>query len=194
MQGAYLKDRISRLGVPEAVREKVVQLEFDSYAASLDAQRYVRDAEADRGAAITASRKLREENNAAIKQLLGEQAYATYSDRSPAAVLPARIPPSVFDPLAARLSYSGNPLDPSTRQRLLDVLQSMSAARSALYNTMPRTPDFVERARSVLQPGQVAALEELAAEYEAAVARRQLPKSSELPRTTRSERLKATAK
>jgi hypothetical protein len=190
--GAYYEERLARLGVPEDVRRKVTELEFDSQTARMDAQRYLRRDLAERTAAAAASRTLQAENNAAIQQVLGEDAYATYRNPVAGRTVQELIPSSVFEPLATRLSYTGSPLDPATRQRLTEMLQSMSSPAPRV-RTMTFTADFIERARSILQPGQVAALDELRTEYEAAGARSRLPKTSELPRTTRRQRLEATA-
>jgi hypothetical protein len=190
--GAYYEEKLSRFDVPEELRRKVVELEFDSQTAGLDAQRYLRRDPAERTAAAAASKMLRDENNAAIRQILGEDAYATYRNPVAGRTVQELIPSSVFEPLATRLSYTGSPLDPATRQRLTEMLQSMSSPAPGV-RTMTFAADFIERARSILQPGQVAALDELRTEYEAARARSRLPKTSELPRTTRRQRLDATA-
>jgi hypothetical protein len=192
-QGVQTEQQLARLDVPQAVRNKILELEFDTYTALLDVQRYSRDDAGERGAATAASQKVRAENDTAIKQLLGDDAFAAYRDPTAAGAIETRSRiDSIFEPLARRLSYSAAPLDPATRTRLTELLQSLSSSPSALY-ALPRTPEFINRARAILQPAQVAALDELRVESEAVYARSRLPKSSELPRAKRHQRLESAS-
>jgi hypothetical protein len=183
--GSTIEQRLEKAGIPEAVRARVLEIEFENHTAISDLQSFVREGGTDRAVALKAFETVRRENEAPLRELLGDAGYTAYR-RAPVGSLS-----EMFDwrlePLAVRSSYLGAPLDSATRQRLLALMQTSVSPGQARV-AQPPSPEFVERARAILTPAQMVALDELAAEYQAAQQRRNLPKSSELPRTIRRQK------
>lgn len=186
-QGDLSSKRMQRLGIPESVRGQILDLEFDRYAATLEAQRFTRDQPAELAAARQAAAEVEKEVAETMRELLGEELAARY--RAPDRFMPLE-PAQEFSQLLMRLSYSSTPITASQLEQLGTLSQSIG---------LPEGPrafaarDEAIRAgmRAILSEQQWAAVEELRSEQEAWTLRSKLPKSSELPRTTRRARLES---
>jgi hypothetical protein len=177
--------RMQRLGIPEEIRRQIVDLEFDRYAATLEVQRFARDQVAELEAARLASAEVEKETAEKIRGLLGEELAAQY--RAPERFMPME-PADEFSQLLTRLSYSATPLTAAQLEQLGTLSRSIGLPEGpgafAARNETVRAG-----MRMILSAQQWTAVEELRAEQEAWTMRSKLPKSSELPRTTRRGRL-----
>jgi hypothetical protein len=147
---------------------------------------------------------LREGFDQELRAVLGEEPFARYKEREDNASSSTNY---LFNNLALRLSYSDSPL---TNDRI-EQLQALVTARSKTAETtqqsaqiLPngvvrrtstvsfnpytytRSDEFLGKAQGVLNPEQIAALQQLRSEQEASQKRAKLPKSSELPRNAAS--------
>lgn len=185
VSGRMSEQRLQRIGVPAEMRAQIVDLEFDMFANQMESSRFAGTQSVEHQAALHAASEARQENQEKLRALLGEEVYARYSSFE--GRLTARAE-NEFRRLATRLSYSATPLnqdDFAALQAELDALPPPKSSEELRANATR----LDARVRNVLRPEQIVALDELKAEEEAAAQRRKLPKSSELPRTTRRARL-----
>lgn len=133
--------------------------------------------------------QLRRETGAQLQALLGDEAYARYQDETEGAGSQVR---HATEALERRLSYSAEPLSAAQRAQLqaYEAAQDHSSRaffekQAQIYREARQTGTIpVDEAkaafyRSVLTPGQVAAMEELHRESEAGLQRSLLPRSPE---------------
>lgn len=133
----------------------------------------------------TATRRARGEIDQLIRQTLGDQRYAVFKQYE--ATLPQR---TAVGQLAQRLSYSDSPLAPSQAEALVDMLvlndsglqpalpgvsvvvdpdeRQAVPVMNGMAETVRITEDVLSKAREILSPRQVAALEQLQREQQAA--------------------------
>ncbi|MBE2216155.1 MAG: hypothetical protein IAE82_19935 [Opitutaceae bacterium] len=183
--GDFSGKRMQRLGIPESVRQQIIDLEFDRYAASLEAQRFTRDQPAELTAARQAAAEISKETAEKIRTLLGEELAAQY--QAPERFMPME-PAQEFSQLLMRLSYSATPLTASQLEQLGALSQSIALPEGS-GAFAARLESIKAGMRTILSDQQWTAVDELAAEREAENLRRKLPKSSELPRAKRRARL-----
>jgi hypothetical protein len=186
--GSFEVQRLQTLNVPGAIVAKVMKIMCDDYLASLEIQRFPRTDPAAQRAARDDYMRVRRENEQTIRALLGEETFARYQSNEG---LSEQITTDLVTngPLAVRLSYSDSPLTDVDKQRLGALVNRMANPPKMPAFKLWTEPEFLNQAQSILSPVQLDALRQLQEENDARRLRSTLPKSSELPRTTRRARL-----
>lgn len=144
---------------------------------------------------------LREGFDQELRTLLGNEKFAQYGKSFDDPL--SGISSSVFNNLAMRLSYSDSPLTDDRIEQLNALVDAKGKTVKITQQTVQELPngsvrristasfnpytyiqsdEFLAQAQSVLNPEQIAGLQQLRAERQAGEKRNKLPKSSELPR------------
>jgi len=184
-EGRMTDERMRKLGIPPDVRRQVIDLEFDTYFTSMESERFSGDQAAERQAAIAATSATRSENDTRLRSLLGDEMFDRFKSPEGRDLVSAD---SHYLQLAMRLSYSDTPLTSDDIARIDAEIKALGSP-TRWEDVRQHTAAVDARVRAVLRPEQVAAIDALKAEQEAWTLRSKLPKSSELPRTTRKARL-----
>jgi len=202
--------RLAALDLPETTKRQVEDIEFESYLSLVETAANATSVSTleERRALMQVRKRMDEERQLRLRQALGDDYFRHYSSPSTSASTaslsasggtatavavsgPAGLTmqESVsYSPLATRLSYSSSPLTEADATRLQNLLDAMATPQTPAYRLWYDV-EFFNQAQAILSPTQLDALRQLQEEYEAGQLRSRLPKSSELPRTTRRARL-----
>jgi hypothetical protein len=123
---------------------------------------------------------LRRDNQEKTRALLGDEIWQRYRGGL------FTVSENAFASLAVRLSYTSTPLSAHDVQSLSDLLVSGAVAPFRSQYAYAASLEFIDRARTLLQPTQVEAMIQLYDEHEAWKLRAQLPATSVLPRNVRA--------
>lgn len=189
---SYRGGTLRRLGVPDEVVDKAIDLLVEEQASSMDLHNLAGSnplTPSNTKEIQQLRAQLAQETQAQLKALLGEQTYARYKDETEGTGRQAQFATYLLE---RRLSYSDEPLTPEQQERLQayeaaqgygsrEYFQKAAQLEREARKTGAIPGDEAKLAfyRSVLTPQQMEAVDELHREAEAGLKRRLLPKYEE---------------